>query len=285
MEGAWGDEPGTTNNELFGGREKRKVGDMKTGRVAKSVAMAALWLWAAAGTGAASEAGRRILAGDRLNISVKEQPDISRVYAVAGDGSIDFAFAGRVVIAEMTEDEAEQKLEAVLEKDYFREAHVSISIANFVEGDILVHGEVANPGVLSFRGDSILTLMEAVLRSGGLTDRAAADRVQIIRWLPGGRMEREVVVVNLQEIMDGAFEKDQYLRPRDTVMVPRRGVGDGEENPEFLALGEVVRSVPVGFGRDQGGDAGGGVGGVRGLERGADSPEAGGGGRLHGDPA
>jgi protein involved in polysaccharide export with SLBB domain len=175
-----------------------------------------------------------------LNISVVEQPDLSRVYAVAGDGSIDFAFAGRVVIAEMTEDEAEQKLEAVLEKDYFREAHVSISIANFVEGDILVHGEVANPGVLSFRGDSILTLMEAVLRSGGLTDRAAADRVQIIRWLPGGRMERDVVVVDLQEILDGAFEKDQYLRPRDTVMVPRRGEGD-VENPEFLALGEVVK--------------------------------------------
>ena len=204
--------------------------------------MAVLGAWGTAARGAGTgDAGRRILAGDRLNISVAEQPDMSRVYAVAGDGSIDFAFAGRVVIAEMTEDEAEEKLEAVLEKDYFREAHVSISIANFVEGDILVHGEVANPGVLSFRGDSILTLMEAVLRSGGLTERAAADRVQIIRWRPGGRMEREVVVVNLQEIMDGAFEKDQYLRPRDTVMVPRRGEGDGEENPEFLALGEVVK--------------------------------------------
>ena len=215
---------------------------MKMHRFWLAAVLAVLGAWGTAARGAGTgDAGRRILAGDRLNISVAEQPDMSRVYAVAGDGSIDFAFAGRVVIAEMTEDEAEEKLEAVLEKDYFREAHVSISIANFVEGDILVHGEVANPGVLSFRGDSILTLMEAVLRSGGLTERAAADRVQIIRWRPGGRMEREVVVVNLQEIMDGAFEKDQYLRPRDTVMVPRRGEGDGEENPEFLALGEVVK--------------------------------------------
>ena len=215
---------------------------MKMHRFWLVAVLAVLGAWGtAARGGGAGDAGRRILAGDRLNISVAEQPDMSRVYAVAGDGSIDFAFAGRVVIAEMTEDEAEAKLEAVLEKDYFREAHVSISIATFVEGDILVHGEVANPGVLSFRGDSILTLMEAVLRSGGLTERAAADRVQIIRWRPGGRMEREVVVVNLQEIMDGAFDKDQYLRPRDTVMVPRRGEGDDEGNPEFLALGEVVK--------------------------------------------
>ena len=140
----------------------------------------------------APEAGaaRRILAGDRLNISVREQPDMSRVYAVAGDGSIDFAFAGRVVIAELTADEASRRLETVLEDRYFKEANVSISIANFVEGDVLVSGAVQNSGSLPFRGDSILTLMEAISRSGGLAENAAGDRVRILRWLRGGSMGR-----------------------------------------------------------------------------------------------
>ena len=199
-----------------------------------------LWLGASTAT-AADEAARRILAGDRLNISVQEQADMSRVYAVAGDGSVDFSFAGRVVIAELTEEEAAAKLEAILEKDYFKEAHVSISIANFVEGDILVQGEVANPGVLSFRGDSILTVTEAIMRSGGLTERAAAERVQIIRWVPGGRMERETITVNVAKIFAGDFSSDQYLRPRDTVLVPRRGEAEEEETPEVLALGEFVK--------------------------------------------
>lgn len=184
--------------------------------------------------------GRKILAGDRLNISVQEQADMSRVYAVAGDGSVDFSFAGRVVIAEMTEEEAAAKLEDILESDYFKEAHVSISIANFVEGDIMVEGEVHSPGLVPFKGDSIMTVMEAILRSGGLTDRAAGDRVQIIRWVPGGRMERETIVVNVSKILEGDFSKDQYLRPRDTVMVPRRGDGEEPDHPEVLALGEVV---------------------------------------------
>ena len=61
------------------------------------------------------------MAGDRLNISVREQPDMSKVYAVAGDGSVDFTFAGRVAIAELTADEASRKLESVLEEDYFKE--------------------------------------------------------------------------------------------------------------------------------------------------------------------
>ena len=81
---------------------------------------------------------RRILAGDRLNVSVREQPDMSRVYAVAGDGSIDFGFAGRVVIAELTPDEASRRLEGVLESSYFKEANVTVSIANFVEGDVQI---------------------------------------------------------------------------------------------------------------------------------------------------
>ena len=91
---------------------------------------------------APAASARRIMAGDRLNISVKEQSDLNRVYAVAGDGSVDFAFAGRVVIGELTADEAARKLEEVLESRYFREAHVDISIANFVEGDVIESYEV-----------------------------------------------------------------------------------------------------------------------------------------------
>lgn len=206
------------------------------------------WAWGLAilcglGTGGfaqelPSASSRRILAGDRLNISVREQPDMSRVYAVAGDGSIDFAFAGRVGIAELTSDEAARKLESVLEDKYFKEAHVSISIANFVEGDVLVTGAVRNPGNLAFRGDSILTLLEAISRSGGLTDNAAGDRVRILRWLPGGSMERQSIEVNIREMLDTMdFSKDQYLRPRDIIVVPSRGETEGQE--EFLAMGEV----------------------------------------------
>lgn len=181
---------------------------------------------------------RRILAGDRLNISVREQPDMSRVYAVAGDGSIDFAFAGRVGIAELTSDEASRKLESVLEEKYFKEAHVTISIANFVEGDVLVTGAVRSPGSLQFRGDSILTLLEAISRSGGLAENAAGDRVRILRWLPGGSMERQSIEVNVRAMLDAMdFSKDQYLRPRDIIVVPSRGEENGQE--EFLAMGEI----------------------------------------------
>lgn len=182
---------------------------------------------------------RRILSGDRLNIAVREQPDLSHIYAVAGDGTIDFSFAGRIEIAELTVDEAARKLEQILERDFFREASVTISIANFVTGDVLVTGEVNSPGVLPFHGDAIMTLMEAIIKSGGLTEHAASSRIRILRWKPGGAMEREIIQINLKSMLESLdFSKDQYLRPRDIIVVPRRG--DEQSNSEFLALGEII---------------------------------------------
>ena len=212
------------------------------GRSVLGLLLGACWIWGAGQMAIAQDqvdpVDRRILAGDRLNISVQEQPDMSRVYAVAGDGTIDFDFAGRVVIAELTSDEASRKLESVLEGRYFKEANISISIANFVEGDVLVTGAVRSPGTLPFRGDSILTLMEAISRCGGLADNAAGDRVRILRWVPGGSMERQSIEVNVRFMLDTLdFSKDQYLRPRDIVIVPNRGVEEGRD--EFLAMGEV----------------------------------------------
>lgn len=216
---------------------------LAVGRHALCVLLGAVWAFGASGTAVcaqeqADSSARRILAGDRLNISVREQPDLSHVYAVAGDGSIDFGFAGRVIIAELTADEAARKLESVLEEKYFKEANVSISVANFVEGDVLITGAVQSPGSLPFRGDSLLTLMEAISRVGGLTAEAAGDRVRILRWTPGGSMERQSIEVNVQKMLDSMdFSGDQYLRPRDIIIVPSRGKEEGRN--EFLALGEV----------------------------------------------
>jgi polysaccharide export outer membrane protein len=208
------------------------------GRWPLAIALLAGMAFTALAQGPEQAVERRILAGDRLNVSVREQPDMSRIYPVAGDGSIDFGFAGRVIIAELTPDEAAHRLEGVLESSYFKEANVTVSIANFVEGDVLLTGALQSPGTLPFHGDSILTLMEAIVRSGGLAERAAGDRVRILRWVPGGSMERQAIEVNVQAMLDTMdFAKDQYLRPRDIVVVPFRGEEDGRN--EFLALGEV----------------------------------------------
>lgn len=181
----------------------------------------------------------RVIPGDRLRISVAEQADLSRIYPVAGDGTIDFGFIGRINLADLTVSEAADRLEQLLEEGYFKDATVTVEVAEFVEGAVLVTGEVNRPGSLVMKSDEILTLTEAITMCGGLTKLAAGKDVRILRWKPGGGMERQILTVDVQSMFEKMdFTSDQYLRPRDMIVVPSLGEGGGAG--EVLVLGDVA---------------------------------------------
>lgn len=180
---------------------------------------------------------RPIMVGDRLRISILEAPDMSRLYPVAGDGSVDLGLLGRVEVAGLTPEEASAHVEEKLEARYFKKATVGIEVAEFVEGAILVLGAVSTPGEIPFRGDEIVTLVEVIGRCGGLLPNADGKAVRILRWKSGGGMERQTITVDVKKILETLdFSGDQFLRPRDIIMVPSLGTGEG--TGEFLALGQ-----------------------------------------------
>ena len=179
-----------------------------------------------------------ILSGDRLRITLAEQPDLDGVYAVAGDGTLDFPMVGRILVEDMTVGEAADFLERELEQRFFKQATVEVSVSDYVEGEVLVAGAVVSPGSLSLKGDKLLTLIEAVTQCGGLAPRAAGTEVRILRWRPGAGMERQVITVDVQSMFEDLdFKNDQFLRPRDIVYVP--SMDETSEIREILVLGEV----------------------------------------------
>lgn len=192
----------------------------------------------------ASEAppkSRPVMAGDRLRIIVLEDDTLTRAYAVAGDGTIDFGYFGRIQVDSETPEAVAIKLRNLLERSHYKKATVSVEVETFVEGSVLMTGALNNPGALDFKGDQILTLMEAIAMSGGLHPNADAKNVRILRWRPGGGLEREIITVDVKSMVDSLdFGKDQFLRPRDMVFVPLMG-GSGE-SAEFLALGEFGKT-------------------------------------------
>lgn len=183
---------------------------------------------------------RSIMAGDRLRIVVVEDESLSRTYPVAGDGTIDFGFLGRVQVDGQPTDAAAAKLRALLERTHYKRANVTVDVEEFVEGSVLMLGAVARPGQLGYQGDQILTLMEALALSGGLAAGADGSNVRILRWRPGGGLERQIITVDVKSMYESLdFSNDQFLRPRDMVFVPSLGAGD--KASEFLALGEFGR--------------------------------------------
>lgn len=91
-----------------------------------------------------------------------------------------------------------------------------IFIASTITNDYYVLGAVVNPGVQGLTPDA--TVVSAISRRGGLTDRAWATRVLVVR---GSFSEPQTFVINLKDVL-AAKGSDFKLEPKDIVYVADR---------------------------------------------------------------
>jgi polysaccharide export outer membrane protein len=85
---------------------------------------------------------------------------------------------------------------------------------------LIVLGEVTNPGLVEIREN--ITLLEAIARTGGFTQRARLQTVFVIR---GGVESPEVIALNLREALQaGDLSANVVLRSGDIVYVPHRRI-------------------------------------------------------------
>jgi protein involved in polysaccharide export with SLBB domain len=83
---------------------------------------------------------------------------------------------------------------------------------------VFVLGEVRRPGLLELREN--ITLLEAIARAEGFTERAVLRRILVVR---GGLTSPELIAVNLKDILErGNLADDLILRNGDIVYIPRR---------------------------------------------------------------
>ena len=91
-----------------------------------------------------------------------------------------------------------------------------IYIASSVSNDYFVLGAVVTPGVQGYTADA--SLVSALTRRGGLTDRAFTDKVLVVR---GSFSNPETHVISLKDIL-AAKARDFKLLPDDIVYVSER---------------------------------------------------------------
>jgi len=82
---------------------------------------------------------------------------------------------------------------------------------------VYVLGEVKTPGQVKYTKG--LTVMTAIAGAGGFTPFASARRVTVVR---GDGAKREVLRVNVNDIMSDPEYRDVPLKPNDVITVPQR---------------------------------------------------------------
>ena len=134
------------------------------------------------GTPNSVEDSYRVDSGDKVKITVYNEPNLTGIFVVDGQGVISMPLIGDVGVKNLTVQELQRLIETKLRGDpangvqgYVRNPQVSAEVANYRPFYIL--GEIGRPGEYPFV--SGLTVMKAVAAAGDFTYRADKNKIFI----------------------------------------------------------------------------------------------------------
>jgi polysaccharide export outer membrane protein len=117
--------------------------------------------------------------GDSIKVTVWGHPELSGARVVGPDGSIQVGLIGSVKVAGFTADQAGKVLTSALSDDYVAPI-TSVQINSYVNNQVIVLGDVGNPGKIHFEGQP--TLLEALAKAGPAKgDKIPATKCAIFR--------------------------------------------------------------------------------------------------------
>lgn len=123
----------------------------------------------------------RLDSGDRLRVTVFEQPSLSNTYTVDQAGYISFPLVGQVTARGQTLSSLSGAIAAKLKQGYLRDPDVSIEVDRY--RPVFVMGEVGRPGQYSYVPG--MTAQNAIAIAGGFTARGNQREIDVTRKING----------------------------------------------------------------------------------------------------
>jgi len=159
---------------------------------------------------------------DQLQITVWHNPDLSVSVPVRPDGKITVPLIGDVAAGGKTPDEVSGEIKDRLQS-YIRDPQVAVILIALRSNEYLsrvrVTGAVRSPISIPYRQG--MTVLDAVLAAGGITEFAAPDRTELYRKGDGGSTTS--YSVHLDKILQkGDLANNYPVQPGDVITVPQR---------------------------------------------------------------
>ena len=153
--------------------------------------------------------------GDRLQISVWNEPDLQKELLVAPDGGIAVPLVGEVSIIGKSVADIRQEISERLAR-YISEPIVTVTISDVLGNNIYVLGQVNQPG--QFVVNPMVDVMQALSMAGGTTAFASLNNIVILR-----RRGSEQVAIPFKygDVSAGRkLDQNIILKSGDVVVVP-----------------------------------------------------------------
>ena len=158
---------------------------------------------------------------DMVQVSVWRNPELGITAPVRPDGKISVPLVGDVVAGGRTPDAVAKDLQEKL-ATYVREPQVTVILTELRSHEYLsrvrVTGAVRQPVSIPFRQG--MTVLDAVLAAGGVTEFAAPNRSSLHRKAGDGSQAYGVLLNDILE--NGNLSTNYKVAPGDVITVPER---------------------------------------------------------------
>lgn len=170
--------------------------------------------------------------GDRINITVFQEPELSQEKVVIdGGGKLDIPLIGATDAAGRTATQLADEIGDKLGARYLRNPQVTVSVVETIPKIVAVEGEVNLPGIYEIRHG--YTLLSALALARSPTPTAAEDEVLVFRMIDGKRAGARF---DLQAIRSG-LAADPLIMDGDVVVIGFSSVRG--------AYQDILRAAPL----------------------------------------
>ena len=167
----------------------------------------------------------RLAIADSVTFQIKEDNDDPQLLTVMDSGDLQVPYIGPFPVVGKTCRQLARELKAELEKNFYYQATViiTVNLKTKSRGIVYLVGAVRSPGPQGLPSDEVLTVSKAILRAGGFTDYADQHDVKITRKASTPGAPDQTFVVNVEDILEkGKFAADLPLQSDDLIYIPER---------------------------------------------------------------
>lgn len=156
--------------------------------------------------------------GDSLNIFVWRNPEVSGTFTVRPDGMITTSLVEDIPVSGKTPTELAREIEKIL-STYLRDPIVSVTVGGFVgpfSEQIRIIGEAAQPQSINYTQN--MTLLDVMIRVGGLTEFANGNNAKLVRIENGAQKQYQIYIDDL--LKNGDISANVDVLPGDIIIIP-----------------------------------------------------------------
>lgn len=184
--------------------------------------------------------------GDKLNIQIYQEPDLSGSFTVDEAGEINYPLLGQIYAQGLSLDELKGFLSERLGAEYLVNPQVKVEFEESPNKSVSILGQVVKPGNYIYTPN--LSLIKLVSQVGGFTPNALTNEIKIVRTMNDGA--KTTLPIDMDKIIKEASQ-DFVLEPGDIVYVEKNTqnlmgqIGAGKEDVEgpkafVTVLGQVA---------------------------------------------